>query len=85
MRTEEELRSRSDHPAGKAFVSSETTVELPVGDESPYRAFLEALEDLENAKQLHGAGSIEATMSRARVKQSRELAIEEWRREKTAA
>jgi hypothetical protein len=85
MRTEEELRSRTDHPAGKAFASSATTIELPERAESPYRAFLEALEDLENAKQLHGSGSIEATMSRARVKQSRERAIDEWRREKAAA
>ncbi|MEX2538283.1 MAG: hypothetical protein WD646_06500 [Actinomycetota bacterium] len=85
MRTEEELRSRADHPAGKVLASSEITIEPPKTAESPYRAFLEALEDLENAKQLHGSGSIEATMSRARVKQSRERAIDEWRREKSAA
>jgi len=86
MRTEAELEAMGGHPAGKALNKPSTdVVELPVSEDTTHGAFLRALDDLESDKLLYGAGSVEATMARARVQRSRERVIEEWRRSKTAA
>ncbi len=86
MRTESELEAMAGHPAGKDLKKPSTdVVELPVAEDTVYGAFLNALDDLESDKLLYGAGSVEASMSRARVQRSRERAIEEWRRTQAAA
>jgi hypothetical protein len=63
------------HPA-----SGVATAERSGADgRSPYRSFLDALEELELVISLHGTASVEASLARAEVRRVRELATEAWR------
>ena len=77
MQTREEAMSM--HPAGKALTAP---VEEPKG---PYRAFFDALDDLELAITVYGTGSVEADMARATVRRHRADAAGAWRNHSVSA
>jgi hypothetical protein len=52
---------------------------------SPYRAFLDALEELSLTISLHGTASAQAHLARAHVRDARGVAAEAWRRRQRAA
>ena len=79
MATREESMSR--HPAGSArsieVVQRET--------KTPYRAFFDALEELEMVITVYGTASVEADMARAEVRRYREGAAQAWRNQSMSA
>jgi hypothetical protein len=78
MSTREE--AMQNHPAGKARLA---VVEREV--KGPYRAFFDALEELEMTITVYGTASVEADMARAEVRRHREGAAQAWRTQSTTA
>jgi dihydroorotase len=62
------------HPSGAT-----TTKEREPSEARPYRAFMDALEELEMVVSLHGTASTEADIMRANVRRLREVAADAWR------
>ncbi len=80
MSTREE--AMQNHPAGKARAGIQV-VEREV--KSPYRAFFDALEELEMTITVYGTASLEADMARAEVRRHREGAAQAWRSQSLTA
>jgi hypothetical protein len=74
MRTDREEAIRN-HPASGVAVADKPDGSI----RSPYRAFLDALEELDLVVSLHGTASVEAAMARAEVRRARDLAAQKWR------
>jgi hypothetical protein len=51
---------------------------------SPYKAFFDALEELEDNKALYGKASLEAEIARGRLDRMRVVAVEAWRSREAA-
>lgn len=79
MRSDREEAIRN-HPASGVAVADKPDESA----HSPYRAFLDALEELDLVVSLHGTASVEAAMARAEVRRARELAAEMWRSRRAA-
>ena len=69
------------HPAGKA--RSMEVVEREA--KSPYRAFFDALDELEMTITVYGTASVEADYARAEVRRHREGAASAWRNQSLTA
>ena len=85
MRSTEELESMKSHPTSQADGYADVEEQEP--DEqlsSPYKAFFDALEELEDNKALYGKASLEARIARGRLDQLRVLAVEAWRSREAA-
>ena len=84
MRSADELQSMESHPTSQA----DGYVEPDEGSEeelsSPYKAFFDALEELEDNKALYGKASLEAGIARGRLDRMRVLAVEAWRSREAA-
>lgn len=75
MRSDREEAMRRHPTAGTAVADRPDQPER-----SPYRAFFDALEELEMVVSLHGTASLEAEMARAEVRRVRGEAAASWRR-----
>jgi hypothetical protein len=86
MRTSEELKAMSQHPAGHAVVTAqhEPVAAQTTESESPAQAHFDALEQLKDAILLHGTASLEAQVCRRRVDRTR-LAVLAWKKSEIAA
>ena len=80
MSTREEAMRR--HPAGQS-TSGMKVVERET--KTPYRAFFDALEELEMVIAVYGTSSVEADMARAEVRRHREEAAQAWRTQSLSA
>ena len=78
MSTREE--AMQNHPAGKARVDV-----VEGAAKGPYRAFFDALEELEMVITVYGTGSVEADMARAEVRRHRADAANAWRSQSLTA
>jgi hypothetical protein len=81
MRSAEELKSTQSHPTSQADGYAEAIDEQ---SSSPYKAFFDALEELEDNKALYGKASLEAEIARGRLDRMRLLAVEAWRSREAA-
>ena len=83
MRSVEELESMKSHPTSQA--DGHADVEESTDEQSsPYKAFFNALEELEDNKALYGKASLEAEIARGRLDRMRLLAVEAWRSREAA-
>jgi hypothetical protein len=72
------------HPTSEtdAYTAAEEgTEEQP---SSPFKAFFDALEELEDNKALYGKASLEAEIARGHLDRMRVLAVEAWRSREAA-
>ncbi len=82
MRSADELESTKSHPTSQA--DGYAVTEEPEQPSSPYKAFFDALEELEDNKALYGKASLEAEIARGRLDRLRVLAVVAWRSREAA-
>jgi hypothetical protein len=84
MRSADEMQSTQYSPTAHADGYAETDHRSDETPPSPYKAFFDALEELEDNKALYGKASLEARVARGRLDQLRILAVEAWRSREAA-
>lgn len=81
MRSEREEAMQRHPSSGVAVVDRPDDIEVA----SPYRQFIEGLEELSMVISLYGTSSLEAREARANVRRLRENAATAWRQRSAAA
>ena len=84
MRSADEMQSMQSHPTSQADGYAEADQRVEREPSSPYKAFFDALEELEDNKTLYGKASLEVELARGRLDRQRVLAIEAWRSREAA-
>ena len=84
MRSTDELKSMQSHPTSQTDGYAEADEATDEQSSSPFKAFFDALEELEDNKALYGTASLEARIARGRLDQLRVLAVEAWRSREAA-